>query len=363
MLELNTMKVNNYAEMQEKTEFILGNSYELQNDDFKKIIEFHNSFKTEESGFSVLSTIETYFIEQHGINDKRIKLTEKIYDWCWDNNIPMYNTIMIFTLLYIPLQEAVYEIYNEMCNEDLNLKTFVESRPNYEGEDTNEFIHKEVLNNFMRSFEEFIDEPLAEIHNSRVYQGMARNTYKKIRTEVKENIDNMKLPLDQYTLNCKDVLDDIKRDEDELLKIIDNPKRFVKIKQSDHFLNHLRKDFSLTQEGELIFAKHAEGLSIGYTSKAILLSLDKRSTIRELKSNLKFLKKYHDRNDDIDFTIKLIKFIDQRKDIGTIIPFKALAKELKITKNQAKNYAKRLFNINEKSFSKNFEEINILDTK
>jgi len=235
--------------------------------------------------------------------------------------------------------------------------------PNYKDEDMKKEVYNRVLTNFMNSFEEFIDEPLAVIHNPRVYQGIVRNTYKEIRNKVKKNIDNIELPLDQYSLNYKDILDDIKRDEDELLKIINNPKSFVKIKQPNHFLNHLIEDCSITKEGELIFGKHTEGLSIGYTSKAILLSLDKRSTIRELKSNLKFLKKYHDRNDDIDFTIKLIKFIDQRKDISTIIPFKALAKELKITKNQAKNYAKRLFNINEKSFSKNFEEINILDTK
>lgn len=353
------MKIENYDELLKKSEFILGDSYELTGNDLKKITDFHNSFKTEETGFSVLSTIETYWIEQSATNEERMQLTEKIYDWCWDNNIPIYNTIMILTLLYISLQQVVYQMFNK----DLDLKNFAEHMPNYKDEDMKKEVYNRVLTNFMNSFEEFIDEPLAVIHNPRVYQGIVRNTYKEIRNKVKKNIDNIELPLDQYSLNYKDILDDIKRDEDELLKIINNPKSFVKIKQPNHFLNHLIEDCSITKEGELIFGKHTEGLSIGYTSKAILLSLDKRSTIRELKSNLKFLKKYHDRNDDIDFTIKLIKFIDQRKDISTIIPFKALAKELKITKNQAKNYAKRLFNINEKSFSKNFEEINILDTK
>ena len=353
------MPKEEYNVILKKSEHILGESYELNGNDMSNILNFHNSFNTDKTGISVLIIIETYFFKQSTTDIKRRQLTEKIYNWCWDNNIPIFNTMVVLISLYIGLNQLLDEVFTELEEDFKSIYRF-----DFNKEESKEFIYEESLKNFRESFEELMNEPIKLSHDSFMYQELICNTYNEIRKKVKEKINDTKLPLDQYFLDYKKVLNDIDKDEKKLMDIVTNPRQFSKIKQSNHFLNHLREDFGVTEDGEFIFGKHAKGLSIGYTNKAIILSLDKKATIRELKSNLKFLNKYKDKESQIliEFTENLIKFIEQRQDIAKIIPFKALSKELGITKNQAKNYVKKLFSINEKSFSSNFQDITLLDT-
>lgn len=354
-----------YNELLKKSKYILGDSYELKGNDMSNILNFHNSFKTDEfgktdkTGISVLIIIETYFTKQSATDVKRRQLTEKIYNWCWDNNIPIFNTMVVLISLYIGLNQALDKAFAKFEEDFKSIYRF-----DFSNKERREFVYEESLKNFRESFDEFMNEPIKLSHDSFVYQELIRNTYNEIRKKVKEKINNTKLPLDQYFLDYKKVLNDIDKDEKKLMDIVTNPRQFSKIKQPNHFLNHLREDFEVTEQGEFIFGKHAQGLSIGYTNKAIILSLDKRVTIRELKSNLKVLNKFKKEESQvvIEFSENLIKFIEQRQDVAKIIPFKALSKELGITKNQAKNYAKKLFSINEKSFSSNFQDITLLDT-
>jgi hypothetical protein len=266
--------------------------------------------------------------------------------------------MVILISLYIAIQQLAHEVIYKF-EKDIDKTFFFD----YKDEENRKLVYEDSLKNFRENFEEFMNEPIELPHDSLVYQELIRNTYKEIRNNVKEKINNKELPLDQYPLDFKKVLNDINKDEKKLIEIVSNPTKFSKIKQSNNFLNHLQTDFEVTKDGEFIFGGHAKGLSMGYTDKAIFLSLDTKTTIRELKRNLKYLEKYktEESKQNINLTNNLIKFIEQRKETAKVIPFKALSKEMGITKNQAKNYAKKLFSINDKSFSNNFKDITLLD--
>jgi len=352
-----------YDKLFNKAKFILGDTYILSNDEYIKIGIFYNSFKKEKVEMSEMSTIETYFILQSSTDEERIKLTEKIYNWCWDNNIPIFNVVMALTGLYIGLSIALRKVITELqieIGEDKDIFKYV---PNYEEEDERDFVYSSTLDNFRNSLEIFMNTPNVLEHNPNVYKELVRNTYNEIKKRVKKNINSTTLPLRQYSLDWKVVLSDIENDESRLMEIIGNPKSFSKIKQENHFLHHLRyDDLDFDENQNIIFGGHTKALGIGYTQKAILLSLDKNIAIRELKTKLKHLKDYRVKDSQklIVFTEQLIGFINQKK-YANMIPFKSLSKEIGITKNQAKNYAKRLFSINDNTFNKNFEDIKLFN--
>jgi len=348
-----------YNKEYKKAMFLLGNTHTLNKVEAQKIVAFHNSFKTEKTGISVLSLIQPYYILPSSTDEERMELTEKIYNWCWDNNIPMFNTILFLTLLYIAVNTSLEKVLFEFMDD----KSISEHILNYGDEKNREYIISEVSENFKKSFEDFMNKPVELKHNAELYQKIMKNTYNDIKKRVKKSIDDITLPLRQYTLDWNIVRDDIEADQDTLMGIIGNPKSFSKIKQKNHFLHHLRyDDLDFDEDENIIFRGHSNGLSRGYTQKAILLSIDKDIAIREWETKLKHLRDYETEDSKIliQITEALIVFIRQKKYVN-MIQFKALAKEVGITKNQAKNYAKRLFTIGDKTFTKNFDDLKLLN--
>ena len=201
------------------------------------------------------------------------------------------------------------------------------------------------------------------VNNSKFYQKVLDNSYDEIKKRVIDKIDNTHLPLSQVKLRHKDVVVEIEHQKEIFKDVFTNKKILSKIKQGNHFLDYLKKDdLEITDDYKIVFKGHTKALSIGNTDKAILLSIDKDSAIRELQTKIKHLKDFKSPESEvlIKYTNHLIDFIKQKR-YATHVPFKALAKEVGITKEQAKNYAKKLLNINDKSFVKNFEDIKLLD--
>jgi len=349
-----------YEREYNKAKFILGNTHKLTATEVTKIQTFHNSFKTEETGISVLSAIEPYFIPHSATDEERLKLTEEIYNWCWENNIPMYNVLIVMIGLHIAINIVLKKFLYEATGD----KSALEFMFDFECEENREHVYTEVLKSFRDSFEILMNEPILLKQEPKIYNELVKNTYCEIRKRVKKNIEDTKLPLQQYSLDWKLVQEDINRDEDMIKEIINNPKSFSKINQKNHFLHHLRyDDLDFDENRNIIFGGHTKGLSIGYSNKAILLSVDKQTSIRELRTKIKHLEDYKTEESEklIRFTNQLIGFINQTKFTNNLVQFKSLAKEVGMTKNQAKNYAKKLFSINDKSFISNFEDTNLLD--
>jgi len=149
-----------------------------------------------------------------------------------------------------------------------------------------------------------------------------------------------KLPFKNLKHDEQAIINELEALESNTESMFTNKKIYAKYKTGNHFLANLQDDLCIDDLNNPYFKKFTEGLSIGYTSKAILLSLDKDSSIRELRTKIKHLEDYKSEESEtlINFTNQLIEFINQKK-YANMIPFKALSKELGITKNQAKNYA------------------------
>jgi len=344
-------------ENREKALFLFSQEYKCNTEERFKIYEFNKSFKTEEKNFSGFTLqMEVFFVGEH-LGKEGIELANKIYDWCWINNIPMFNVVNIMASIYIGQRALLDEIFNEYLDMDSDMCFDFSDKNNHE------YIWEQIQIHFLESIEEYVNTPRKLKLDEDMYRQLIVNTYEKIKENVLLNIKNAKIPLAQYSINQKDILDDIEQDENNLLSIIGNPRQFSKIKSEQHYLNHLTNDdLDYDEDGKLFFRGHSKALSLGYTNKAILLSLDKNSSIRELKTKIKHLEHYKTEESEnlIEFTEKLILFIMQKRH-ANIIPFKALAKEVGLTKNQAKNYTKKLYSINDKSFSANFEHIQLLD--
>jgi len=163
------------------------------------------------------------------------------------------------------------------------------------------------------------------------------------------------LPINNISLDYDTIVDDMQHAHNITKNIFENKKSFSKFLQGNHHLAKLKDDLHLDFEHGLIFPNYTEGLLKGYTSKALLLSIDKNSTIRGLETKIRHLEDYALPESDklISFTRELIEFIKQKKHADSI-PFKIIAKYLGMTKNEAKNYTKKVLNINEKSFLINY---------
>ena len=205
-----------------------------------------------------------------------------------------------------------------------------------------QFKIEEYLNSdlFMESFKKALDNSFQ----------IAIDSFNDISLDMLNN-----LPISNISLDYDTILDDMQHAHNITKNIFENKKSFSKFLQGNHHLAKLKDDLHLDFEHGLIFPNYTEGLLKGYTSKALLLSIDKNSTIRGLETKIRHLEDYALPESDklISFTRELIEFIKQKKHADSI-PFKIIAKHLGMTKNEAKNYTKKILNINEKSFLTNY---------
>ena len=171
------------------------------------------------------------------------------------------------------------------------------------------------------------------------------------------------MPLNQYKINQLEVIENLEYERITFRDLISNNMKRSKLLGKNHFLSHLvNDDIEITDDYNIVFKGHTESLTIGYTSKAILLSIDKDIVIRELKTKIKILTDFRQTQSDIliESSKTLIEFAETKR-YANYIPFKIIAKRMNLTKNTAKNYAKSLIKINEKSFKDKFDELNTLE--
>jgi hypothetical protein len=196
------------------------------------------------------------------------------------------------------------------------------------------------------------------------------NTYDLVIDSIEDNIIGVinKLPLNDIHIQEKTIekiINDIEYEKNIHNDLFVNSKKFTKLNEHNHYfhklpLSNIEVDF---KNGKAYFIDLANGLLKGYSSKGVLLSVDKASTIRLLKTKIKHLQDFNNQESDILIQIcnTLITFIESKK-YSNMIPFKSVAKELNITKNEAKNYAKKILtSLNDKTFLNNYEKFYFLN--
>lgn len=336
-------------ELKETLEIVEKIDHVLTQDELKKIIDFSKVLSND--GTDLIFT--KLYDEDENI---ALGVVTKMIDFALKEKIPNNGIFGVLVALDIALIKVLYEAFVDPKLTKLKL-------PNDMAEPNEDEIRIELYTQLEKVCNYWSTIPhLGRKINPEAFQEILNNSYEEIKKRVHSLVGNTELPLSQYSINGAKIIDELDHEKVQFNEVFTNLKSLSKIEGENHFLSYLLRDnLEITDEYNLVFEGHTKALSLGYTDKAILLSLDKDSTIRELYSNLKHLRKYNTENSEelIIYTEKLIEFIRQKRN-ANIIPYKALAKELGITKNQAKNYAKKLLNINDKTFTNNFEDIRLL---
>jgi len=339
-----------------KQDKVFGKDYELG---LEKIQE-HVMYKTLETK---KNNRDVYFILSGlwGDKDKSISFIEAIEDFCWEYEINLKG-LLIFCIGF-DYSEAIRLSKKTKVVGTVQEENYFNAINNYKKEDVVKIIYEK--------FEEIISlrgETLDLGSSPNTFQQVLLNSYDEVKKQVLKTIDIVKPPLEQYRkdpLRATRVLNEIEEEKRTFENILINNKSLSQIKNGNAFFSYLENDkIKITDDYKLIFEGHTKALSLGYTQKAIIVSLDKDNALRELRGNLKVLKKYHNDSEElIELTNTLIELIEQKK-YSNMVPFKALAKEMNITKNQAKQYAKKLtnlFTIKNSTFDNNFEKIKLYD--
>lgn len=324
---------------------VMSNNHELTNYDTHRLIEFYNEMKGEGLFFSDLFDEDI---------KKSVAFINKIFDFCWKKEVNLQESINFLFNVEITSIKLLRDLY-------IKLELFEDNElAEVDGNELYLELHKRLDEVCDYANEHFF--PNLKV-KPEAFQEILNNSYDEILKRSTQSILNTKLPLNQYRIDDKAIVDEIKLHKEQFINIFTNKKSLAKIESGNHFLSYLRKDdFEITEDYKIVFKGHTKALSTGYTEKAILLSLDKDVAIRELQTKIKHLEDFHTEESQIliNYALQLIEFIKQKRYANHIL-FKSLAKELGITKGQARNYAKKLFNINEKSFIDNFDNIKLLD--
>jgi len=178
---------------------------------------------------------------------------------------------------------------------------------------------------------------------------MLKTTFQIAEEEIKNGTTStLKIDLSKHMKDMTNsVLDDLMQNYNNILGVIDNKKSYAKLftENNRHFLHNLTySGFEYSEKhNSFYFADLKDGLALGYTTKAFLLGIDKAKAIRELRHKIQVLESYHTNESKslINYTESLIELIEQQK-YADQIPFKAIGKALNMTKNEAKNYAKKV---------------------
>lgn len=273
-------------------------------------------------------------------------------------NFCIYHKIKFYSMVSFLLGWEFNEI-KRIKNKKIKIlnKISTEYYNQYRNLTKTEFI-EQMLNKLSDIYENMSILDIAK--NSKVYQQILENSFDEIKNRVKNNIYDIDLPLEQYSIEKEKVLEEIENQKEYCASILNHKNSLIQINQDNHFLSYLKNDtLNITDDYKVVFSGHTEGFSLGYTDKAILLSLDKRSTVRELEIKLKHLSHF-DEDGTNEFTLlakALLEFISQNKAYSNYVPYKSLAKIMGISKNKVKRYAKEFVGISEKSFMDNFEKI------
>jgi len=162
-------------------------------------------------------------------------------------------------------------------------------------------------------------------------------------------------PLINYEkAKIEEICEELIQNKNILNDIFTNPKKFAKIKSREHYLSKIMEDNVVrSSNGELYFERFSQGIFEGFTSKAIKVGVDTRKVIKELEKDKEIFLKYND-TEKIKLIDAMVEFLEANKN-ANYIPFKIIGSIMGMSKNEARNFAKRVFNLNENSFNEDFD--------
>lgn len=335
----------------DKFDEISKDDYELTGEQIQLIIKFIEILRTRNNGL----IFEGFFDE----NEKAVNKLNDIFVFCMKNNINIAGTVNMLLNCEIACIKAMSKLFMiDDIKDKLNLDD------NYKQEMTIED-EQNIRNELGERIKELSEYGCRIQMNkySDLYQEILDNSNDETIKRINNKINDISLPLNQYKINQLEVIENLEYERITFRDLISNNMKRSKLLGKNHFLSHLvNDDIEITDDYNIVFKGHTESLTIGYTSKAILLSIDKDIVIRELKTKIKILTDFRQTESDIliEYSKTLIEFAETKR-YANYIPFKIIAKRMNLTKNTAKNYAKSLIKINEKSFKDKFDELNTLE--
>jgi len=366
---------------QERKEYIKRASFIIEysnkpatKEEFEKIKQFEEYLTKEYSKENFFALSELFNENIEAVYD----LMNTIKNFAINNIIPfnvVLQNLMIMSEVKILSMKKVFtkkdfdEIETVLSNPNSNAKKHLLIMINIFSTRTGREDFIEYLNKRLSEMvKHYTNLPINET-DAIVSQAILYDSYEEAKKQVLSNINNANLPLSKYKLNSMGIINELSEESKIFDDIFMYKNTLHQMNNNNHFLKHLLNDeMEATLNGNVIFKGHTEALIMGYTQKAISLSLNKNKTLTELQKGLEILNKYSNRTEAkelIRTTEALIKIIEQKK-YSTMIPFKAMAKVMGITKNQAKQYAKRLssfYSIHNKTFEQHFDNLKVYNPK
>lgn len=152
------------------------------------------------------------------------------------------------------------------------------------------------------------------------------------------------------------VHEDIAFNKNRIEEVFESKRAFSNFLRDNHNLSKLKDDVGITSTGDMIYPSLIKGLVIGYTSKSLLVDVEKDSSIKQLKESIEVLNRYPSSGSGklIYFTKEMIEFIEQKRNSRTI-PFMIIGKYLGLTETEAFKYANKVLSVNETSFIANYK--------
>lgn len=153
------------------------------------------------------------------------------------------------------------------------------------------------------------------------------------------------------------VYEDIASNKNRIEGVFESKRAFSNFLRDNHNLSKLKDDVGITPIGDMIYPSLIASLVVGYTSKSLLLDVEKDSSIKQLKERVEVLNHYPSDGSGklIDFTKEMIEFIEQKRNLRTI-PFMIIGKHLGLTGTEAFKLARKVLDsANETSFIANYK--------
>ncbi|KIM07170.1 MAG: hypothetical protein KU29_07395 [Sulfurovum sp. FS06-10] len=210
---------------------------------------------------------------------------------------------------------------------------------------------------FVEKISNYLDFVLNEpqLFTNDSLQNTLDNSFDQAIDKIKKDLESFILPLKAYTpIEVKQIIDEISQNKSILQDMFSNSKKFAKIKLGNHFLSELMNNKVVhASNGKLCFAEFTKAIVEGYTAKAIMLGIDTRKALKELSKDKEIFEKHND-TEKIKFINAMVEFLEANKN-AKYIPFKIIGSTMGMSKNEARNFAKRVFNLNENSFNEDFD--------
>jgi len=369
-------QANRKEYIQNLSELLEFTSDKATNEQFKKIQDFSEYLTSEYTGDNFFALSELF--------NKDLNVVYKLFDtlktFSTTNDIPIVLTFRNLMLISEVQVKSLDNIFTSQdLDEDLN-ELFRNLNPNAK-KHLLEMLSILGLKNITqkasnyRSFKDYFDSRLMEVveHSENlpinksdaiVMQTVLYDSYEEAKEQISEDIENASLPLSKYNPQTMNVIRELSEESIIFEDIFLNQSTLSQMNADNHFLKHLLDDdMQTTPNGNVIFSGYTKALIMGHTQKAISLSVDKDKALIELKKGIEVFNKYNNAEaiQLIKTTEALITVVEQQK-YSNMIPFKAMAKVMGITKNEAKQYAKQLstfYSIHNNTFEKYFENLKV----